>query len=89
MILLASQRRGDMASMTGELEWKDTGFLGRTGRGYEERLLPSMSMISWTVRSSAWANILRAVKRGHSKLTTLDFRRGDFGLFRDLLSTVL
>ncbi|GAB0193347.1 nucleoside diphosphate kinase 6 [Grus japonensis] len=29
--------------------------------------------------------ILRAVRRAHSKLTALDFRRADFGLFRDLL----
>ncbi|KAK4826209.1 hypothetical protein QYF61_006153 [Mycteria americana] len=29
--------------------------------------------------------ILRAPRRVHSKLTTLDFRRADFGLFRDLL----
>ncbi|PKU29433.1 rna-directed dna polymerase from mobile element jockey- hypothetical protein [Limosa lapponica baueri] len=29
--------------------------------------------------------ILRVVRRMHSKLTTLDFRRADFGLFRDLL----
>ncbi|GAB0188096.1 hypothetical protein GRJ2_001274900 [Grus japonensis] len=29
--------------------------------------------------------ILRAARRAHSKLTTLDFRRTDFGLFRDLL----
>ena len=29
--------------------------------------------------------ILRAARRAHSKLTTLDFRRADFGLFRDLL----
>ncbi|GAB0203516.1 hypothetical protein GRJ2_002817200 [Grus japonensis] len=29
--------------------------------------------------------ILRAVRRTHGKLTTLDFRRADFGLFRDLL----
>ncbi|KFO10373.1 hypothetical protein N312_10965, partial [Balearica regulorum gibbericeps] len=27
----------------------------------------------------------RAVRRAHSKLTTLDFRRADLGLFRDLL----
>jgi len=33
-------------------------------------------------------NILRAARRLHSKLTTLDFRRADFGLFRDLLSRV-
>lgn len=29
--------------------------------------------------------ILRAAKRAHSKLTTLEFRRADFGLLRDLL----
>ncbi|GAB0202533.1 mitochondrial enolase superfamily member 1 [Grus japonensis] len=29
--------------------------------------------------------ILRAARRVHSKLPTLDFRRADFGLFRDLL----
>ncbi|GAB0207343.1 hypothetical protein GRJ2_003199900 [Grus japonensis] len=29
--------------------------------------------------------ILRAARKVHSKLTTLDFRRADFGLFRDLL----
>ncbi|GAB0185376.1 hypothetical protein GRJ2_001002900 [Grus japonensis] len=32
--------------------------------------------------------ILRAACRTHSKLTTLDFRRTDFGLFRDLLGRV-
>jgi len=32
--------------------------------------------------------ILRAVRRAHSKFTTLEFRRADFGLFRDLLSKV-
>ncbi|GAB0179239.1 hypothetical protein GRJ2_000389200 [Grus japonensis] len=32
--------------------------------------------------------ILRAARRAHSKLTTLDFRRADFGLFRDLLGRV-
>ncbi|GAB0176134.1 hypothetical protein GRJ2_000078600 [Grus japonensis] len=32
--------------------------------------------------------ILRAVRRAHSKLTTLDCRRADFGLFRDLLGRV-
>ncbi|GAB0180871.1 hypothetical protein GRJ2_000552400 [Grus japonensis] len=32
--------------------------------------------------------ILRAVRRVHSKLTALDFRRADFGLFRDLLGRV-
>ncbi|KGL88902.1 hypothetical protein N301_16250, partial [Charadrius vociferus] len=31
----------------------------------------------------------RAVRRAHSKLSTLDFRRADFGLFRDLLWGVL
>ncbi|GAB0203608.1 hypothetical protein GRJ2_002826400 [Grus japonensis] len=33
--------------------------------------------------------ILRAVRRARSKLTTLDFRRADFGLFRDLLGRIL
>ncbi|GAB0204729.1 hypothetical protein GRJ2_002938500 [Grus japonensis] len=32
--------------------------------------------------------ILRAVRRVRSKLTTLDFKRADFGLFRDLLGRV-
>ncbi|GAB0192044.1 hypothetical protein GRJ2_001669700 [Grus japonensis] len=32
--------------------------------------------------------IFRAARRAHSKLTTLDFRRADFGLFRDLLGRV-
>ncbi|GAB0188477.1 hypothetical protein GRJ2_001313000 [Grus japonensis] len=32
--------------------------------------------------------ILRAVRRAHSKFTTLDFRRAGFGLFRDLLGRV-
>ncbi|GAB0181809.1 hypothetical protein GRJ2_000646200 [Grus japonensis] len=32
--------------------------------------------------------ILRAARRAHSKLTTLDFSRTDFGLFRDLLGRV-
>ncbi|GAB0194936.1 hypothetical protein GRJ2_001958900 [Grus japonensis] len=32
--------------------------------------------------------ILRAVRRAHSKLTTLDFRKADFGLFRDLLGRI-
>ncbi|GAB0175618.1 hypothetical protein GRJ2_000027000 [Grus japonensis] len=32
--------------------------------------------------------ILRAVRRVHSKLAALDFRRADFGLFRDLLGRV-
>ena len=32
--------------------------------------------------------ILRAVRKVYSKLATLDFRRADFGLFRDLLGGV-
>jgi len=32
--------------------------------------------------------LLRAARRAHSKLTTLDFRTADFGLFRDLLGRV-
>jgi len=31
---------------------------------------------------------LTAVRRAHSKFTTLDFKRADFGLFRDPLSRV-
>jgi len=31
---------------------------------------------------------LKATRRAHSKLTTLDFRKADIGLFRDLLSRV-
>ena len=31
---------------------------------------------------------LRAVRGVHSKVTTTDFRRADFGLFRDLLGRV-
>jgi len=31
--------------------------------------------------------ILRAARRVNGKLTTLDFSREDFGLFRDLLGT--
>ncbi|CAN0329528.1 unnamed protein product [Bubo scandiacus] len=43
-----------MTPMTGVLEWKDTGSLGRTGRGDEVGVLPSMSMMSWSAWSSAW-----------------------------------
>ncbi|GAB0203802.1 hypothetical protein GRJ2_002845800 [Grus japonensis] len=32
--------------------------------------------------------ILRAARRAHRKLTTLDFRRAGFGLFRDLLGRI-
>ncbi|GAB0189139.1 hypothetical protein GRJ2_001379200 [Grus japonensis] len=32
--------------------------------------------------------ILRTASRVHNKLTALDFRRADFGLFRDLLGRV-
>jgi len=32
--------------------------------------------------------ILRAARRVHGKLTALDFRRADFGVFRDLLGRV-
>ena len=34
------------------------------------------------------SRILRAGRRVHSKLNTLDFSRADFGLFRDLLGRV-
>jgi len=48
MISLASQRHGGMVPVTGVLEWKDTGSLGRTCRGDEEGVSPSVSMTSWT-----------------------------------------
>ena len=32
--------------------------------------------------------ILKAARRAHRKLTTLDFKRADFGPFRDLVSRV-
>ena len=32
--------------------------------------------------------ILRATRKGHSKLITLDFQRADFGLFSNLLERV-
>ncbi|GAB0178004.1 hypothetical protein GRJ2_000265700 [Grus japonensis] len=32
--------------------------------------------------------MLRAARRAHSKLTTLDFRKADFSLFRDLLGRI-
>ena len=32
--------------------------------------------------------ILRTVRRAHSKLATLDSRRAEFGLFRDLLGRI-
>jgi len=37
-----------MAPVTGVFEWKDTGFLGKTGRRDEEGVSPSMSMTSWS-----------------------------------------
>jgi len=43
-----------MACMTGVLEWKDTGFLGKTGRENEEGLSPSVSMTRWSAWSSTW-----------------------------------
>lgn len=49
MFSLKSQRHGDMAAMTGVLQWKDTDSLGRTDWGDEEGALPSMSMTSWSV----------------------------------------
>jgi len=54
MISVASGRCGGMAPMTGALEWKDTGFLGRAARGHEEGVLPSVSMTSWSAQSSTW-----------------------------------
>ena len=53
MILWASQGSGVTDPMTGVLEQKDTGSLGRTGRADEEGMLPSMLMTSWSAWSSA------------------------------------
>ena len=33
--------------------------------------------------------ILKEVSKTHSKITTLDFRRADFGLLKDLLGRIL
>lgn len=41
MILLASERCGGMAAMTGVLGWKDAGSLGRTGWEHKESVSPS------------------------------------------------
>jgi len=38
--------------MTGVLGWEDTGSLGKTDRGDEEEVSPSVSKISW----SAWSS---------------------------------
>lgn len=54
MILLASQRHGWVAPVTGMLEWKNTGFLGRTGWEDEEVVLPSLSITSQNAWSSTW-----------------------------------
>ena len=48
VILLASPRRGEMSSLTGILQWNDTGCLGSTGRGDKEVVWPSVSMTSWS-----------------------------------------
>lgn len=55
MILLASQKCGGVASVTGMLEWKDIDSLIRTDLGGQEVVvLPSPSMTSWSAWSSAW-----------------------------------
>ena len=46
MTSLALRRHGGMPPMTGVLEWKDVGPLGRTGWGHEEGALPSLSRSS-------------------------------------------
>ena len=40
--------------MTGVLGWEDTGSLGKTGRGDEKEMSPSVSKIGWSAWSSAW-----------------------------------
>jgi len=54
--------------MTGALEWKDTDYSGRTGRGDEEGVLPSMSMTSWRAWSSTWGWIRSPLRRYGSGL---------------------
>jgi len=44
--------------MTARLEWRDTGSLGRTGKRDKEGVLPSMSVISWSVWSSDWGRMI-------------------------------
>jgi len=46
MICLASQRCSGMAPVIGVLEMKDTGSLGRRGRGEEDRVSPCLLIIS-------------------------------------------
>lgn len=53
IILLASLRHGGMPPMTGVLEWKDTGCIGRTGMGVKKRMLPSLSVTAWSAGRSA------------------------------------
>jgi len=50
--------------MTGVLEWKDAGSLGRTGRGDEEGVSPSVSMTSWSTYSSS-CGWIRSRSRAH------------------------
>jgi len=50
--------------MTGALGWDDTGSLGKTGRGDEEEVLPSVSKISWSAWSSAW-DWMRSPRRAY------------------------
>lgn len=43
-----------MAPMTGMLEWKDTGSLGRTEKEEEADVSFSTSVTSWSAWRSAW-----------------------------------
>ncbi|GAB0175611.1 nucleoside diphosphate kinase 6 [Grus japonensis] len=57
----------------------------------KERLVKNMNLkgsLGCNDHEMVEFKILRVVRKAHSKLATLDFRRADFGLFRDLLGRV-
>lgn len=45
--------------------------------------------LGYSVHEMVEFEILTAARRMHSKLSALDFRRADFGFFRNLLSKIL
>lgn len=53
-----------MALMTAVLKWKDTGSLGRTDKGDEETVLPSVSVTIWRAWNctGGWTESLWVVK---------------------------
>lgn len=69
-ILLSSWRCSGMCPTTEMFEWKRAGPLGRTGRGVEKVVLPSMSVSSWRTWSftqgwmSSWQESLWVRNKG-------------------------